>query len=112
MELESLPSVEDAELTPPVDAVKLTGKRVTGVPVISVKQTFPEWPDSMRQEHFSVQLEIVIGTDGHVVSATAVSGPPKAYKAAEATARKWIFKPFLVLGQPTEVSAKIILNNN
>jgi hypothetical protein len=110
--LESVPSVDDAELTPPADAVKLSGKRVTGVPVVTVQQTFPEWPDSMRHDHFSVQVEIVVGTDGHVVSAQAISGPPNAYKAAESTARKWVFRPFLILGQPTEVSTKIILNND
>lgn len=112
MKLESLPSVADGEFTPPADAVKQNGKRVTGVPMVAVKQTFPEWPDSMRQDHFSVQVEIVIGVDGHVVSAQAVSGPPKAYKAAESTARKWEFRPFLILGQPTEVTSRIILNNN
>lgn len=110
--LESVPSVVDAELTPRTDAVKLSGQRVTGVPMVAVQQSPPEWPDSMRQDHFSVQVEIVVGTNGHVVRAQAVTGPPKAYKAAESTARKWVFKPFLILGQPAEVSTKIILNNN
>lgn len=112
MKLESLPSVDDAELTPPSDAVKLNGTRVIGVPTVPVQTAFPEWPDSMRHDHFSVQVEVVIGTDGHVVSAQAISGPQKAYKAAESTARKWVYKPFLILGQPTEVSARIILSNN
>jgi outer membrane biosynthesis protein TonB len=59
-----------------------------------------------------VEVQIVIGTDGHVVSAQAVTGPSKAYKAAEDTVRKWIFQPYLVLGEPVEVESKVQLQNN
>ena len=44
VKLESLPSLTDAELTPPPDAVKQNGKRVTVVPVVALKSTFPSGP--------------------------------------------------------------------
>jgi outer membrane biosynthesis protein TonB len=56
---------------------------------------------------FEVMVQIVIGKDGKVIEAKAITGPKEAYKAAEAAARKWIFPPYLVAGEPTEVSTKI-----
>jgi outer membrane biosynthesis protein TonB len=53
----------------------------------------------------------VIGKDGRVISAHAVSGPPDAYKAAEAAARKWRYQPYLVVGEPTEVETKVQFQN-
>lgn len=110
--LELVPKVTDADFVPPVDAKKLGEQTVSGVRPTVLKPSFPVWPDSLRQQQFSVTVEVVIGKDGHVVSAHAVSGPPNAYKAAEETARKWIYRPYLVLGEPAEVATKIILSNN
>ncbi len=110
--LEALTQSDDKDFLPPTDAVSLSGRRVTGVVVKPIKQPFPEWPPSLRQEHFKVELQIVIGKDGHVFDAHAVAGPSNAFKAAEATARKWVFQPYLVLDEPVEVESKIELQNN
>jgi hypothetical protein len=110
--LEVAPDVTDADFVPPQDAKKLGGQTVAGVRPTVLKPSFPVWPDSLRQQHFSITVEILIGKDGHVVSAHAISGLQSAYKAAEETARKWTYKPYLVLGEPTEVTTKIILTNN
>jgi hypothetical protein len=59
-----------------------------------------------------VQAEIVVGEDGHVVSARATSGPPERYKACENAARKWVFKPYVVLDKPVEVEQKVQCSNN
>jgi TonB family protein len=56
---------------------------------------------------FEVVVQIVIGKDGKVVDAKALSGPKAAYKAAESAARKWTYLPYLVAGQPAEVETKI-----
>ncbi len=110
--LEEVPSATDADFTPPAEATKLSGQVLTGVATIPLQQSFPEWPDSLRQQHFSVTVEIVIGKDGHVQSAHAISGPQNAFKPAESTVRKWMFQPYMVLDEPAEVSTKVILNNN
>jgi hypothetical protein len=109
--LEPITQLDEKDFTPPDNAVSLIGKRVTGVPRQPVKMSFPEWPESLRQQHFIIGLQIVIGKDGHVVSAQAVSGPPDAYKSAEAAVRKWVFEPYLVLGEPSEVETKVQLSN-
>lgn len=110
--IETISSVDERDFVPPQDAIPLQGKRLSGVRAQPLHTAFPEWPNSLRQQHFSVTVEIVIGKDGKVVSAQATAGPPEAYKAAESTARKWLFQPYLVLGEPTEVETKIVLSNN
>lgn len=109
--IEAISHVDEKELAPPADAVNLTGQRVTGVNPNPVQTVFPEWPSSIRHQHFSIALQIVIGKDGRVVSAQALSGPPEAFKAAEAAVRKWRYQPYLVLGEPAEVETKVQLNN-
>jgi len=104
--------LDETVFTPPADAVNLLGKKVTGVPQQPIQTSFPEWPESLRQQHFRVTLQIVIGKDGHVISAQATDGPPDAYKAAEKTVRKWVFQPYLVLGDPAEVETKVVMSNN
>lgn len=110
--IEAIETIDDKDFVPPDNAIDLSGKRVTGVVVKPIKQPFPEWPSALRREHFKVEVQIVIGKDGHVVSAHAVAGPSDAYKAAEDTVRKWAFLPYLVLGEPVEVESKVQLQNN
>ncbi len=112
MLIEPFSNTDEAFLQPPPDAVNLSGKRVTGVTVQPIKQVFPNWPAALRQQHFKVLVQIVIGKDGHVLSASAVDGPENARKTAEDTVRSWIFRPYLVLGQPVEAESKVILQCN
>lgn len=109
--IEAVPRLDEKELVPPGEAVSLTGQRVIGVNPKPVQTIFPEWPSSVRQQHFSIAVQIVIGKDGRVVSAHALSGPPDAFKAAEAAVRKWRYQPYLVLGEPAEVETKVQLTN-
>jgi len=110
--IEAIEPIDDKDFVPPDNAIDLSGRRVTGVVVKAIKQPFPEWPSALRREHFKVEVQIVIGKDGHVVSAHAVAGPSDACKAAEDTVRKWVFLPYLVLGEPVEVESKVQLQNN
>jgi hypothetical protein len=66
----------------------------------------------LRQQHFTVKVDIIVGKDGHVISAHAISGPPEGYKACENAVRKWIFKPYLVLDKPVAVEQKVECSNN
>lgn len=102
--IETISNVEDAMFMPPTDADGPIGGRISGVGVQPVDMsTSPRWPASLREQHISVKLQVVIGKDGHVVSAHGASGPPEGYKPCEEAARKWVFKPFLVLDKPVEV---------
>lgn len=105
--LEAIPQVEEAAFVPPADAVAQTGKRVSGVRPVLLRTSTPIWPDSLRGRSFSLQVAIVIGKDGHVISAHALSGPPEAQKSCEEAVLKWVFSPYRVLGEPVEVETKI-----
>lgn len=111
--IELLPHVDDASFIPPSDAVGPLGDRVSGVQLVPINMSsMAQWPASLRQQHFTVKAEIVVGKDGHVISAHATSGPPEGYKACENAVRKWIFKPYLVLNKPVEVEQKVECQNN
>jgi hypothetical protein len=102
--IEFLSRVDDATFLPPHDAVGPFGGRVSGVQLVPISMSsIPQWPASLRQQHFTVKVDIVVGKDGHVVSVHAISGPPEGYKACEDAVRTWMFEPFLVLGEPVEV---------
>jgi len=110
--LERLSPVDDAMFVPPAGAVKLGDDILTGVQMKPTHTEFPEWPSSAAGKHFEIVIQLVIGFTGQVESATAISGPQEFYKAAEKTAKKWTFKPYLVQGKPAKVSTRIQLNQN
>lgn len=47
-----------------------------------------------------VGLELIIGTDGRVISAKATDGPKEFYADAIARSQTWQYKPFLRWGRP------------
>lgn len=110
--IELIPHVGDADFVPPTTAIGPLGNRISGVHPVLVKMIPPQWPASLRSQHFTVTTEIVVGKDGHVVSAHGISGPAEGYKACEDSVRKWVFKPYLILGEPVEVEAKILCSLN
>ncbi len=110
--IELISHVDDANFIPPPAAVGPLGDRVSGVNPVPTKMSSPQWPASLRSQHFTVTAEIVIGKDGHVVSAHGVSGPAEGYKACENAVRKWIFTPYLVVGKLVEVETKVLCSNN
>jgi len=69
----------------------------------------PQYPPLARQARVSgtVQLEGVIGTDGHMRELRIVSGHPLLVRAALDAVSRWIYKPTLLNGDPVEVIAPI-----
>lgn len=51
----------------------------------------------------AIVLRILIGKDGKVEEATAMSGPEIFRQPAVDAVRKWQYKPYLLNGEPTEV---------
>ncbi len=64
----------------------------------------PIYPSIAKQINASgeVQVEVIIGENGRVISAKAISGHPVLRSAAEDAARKWVFKPTLLDGKPVK----------
>lgn len=110
--IELISHVEGSEFMPPTDAVGPLGDRVSGVHLMPAKTSVRQWPASLRTQHFTVTVEIVIGKNGHVVSAHGVSGLSEGYKACEDAVRKWVFRPYLVLDKHVEVEEKVLCTNN
>lgn len=110
--IELISHIDHADFVPPPTAIGPLGNRVSGVHPVLIKPITPQWPASLRSQHFTVTTEVVIGKDGHVVSAHGISGPMEGYKACEDSVRKWVFKPYLILGEPVEVETKILCSLN
>lgn len=105
--LERLDTVDEGEFAPTADAVNLSGSRVSGISITPLKTVPIDASAVSGLSKYEVVVQIVIGKDGRVIEATAVTGPKEAYKAAESAARKWTYLPYLVAGQPAEVETKI-----
>jgi protein TonB len=69
----------------------------------------PPYPPLARQARVSgtVELQGVIGIDGHLKELRVVSGHPLLARAALETVSRWIYKPTLLNGKAVEVIAPI-----
>ena len=75
----------------------------------------PEYPKQARDNHISgvVVLHAIIGKDGHVRDLSPIRSPDKLLtNAAIEAVRQWIYKPYLLAGEPTEVETTITVNFN
>jgi protein TonB len=72
----------------------------------------PAYPDAAKRMRLTgtVEIEVVIDTNGKVISAKAVKGPSLLMGAAEQAARLARFTPTLLSGQPVRVSGIITYN--
>jgi TonB family protein len=61
----------------------------------------PEYPDAARRAHIqgTVTVDTVVGSDGKVLNANAISGSPQLVDAATAAVRQWHYKPHVVNGK-------------
>jgi hypothetical protein len=109
--VELMPRVGDGFFVPPPEAVGPVGGRISGVQLTTIRMAYPQWPSSMRGQHISVTVEVVVGKDGRVLSARGISGLVDGYKACEDAMKQWVFAPYLVLGNPVEVEAKMECRN-
>ncbi len=107
---------EDAPPPPPKPTPKPVPKMISGG-VLNGRATSlptPPYPPAARavRASGSVSVQVVIDENGHVISATAVSGHPLLRAAAVAAARGARFSPTMLSGQPVKVSGVITYNFN
>jgi protein TonB len=69
----------------------------------------PDYPLVAKQAHVQgvVVVSAIVGVDGKVKSASAVSGPPLLQKAAVDAVRQWIYKPTTLNGAPVESETRV-----
>jgi protein TonB len=104
--------VEPPRVKPQVDTtrpVRLTSTVLQGK---AIERRTPNYPPLARQIHLSgsVSVEVMLGLDGHVETARAISGHPLLVTAAVDAARGWRFEPTLLNGTPVRVSGVIVFN--
>lgn len=94
----------------PVPKNIVVSKGVLNGSALSLPQ--PPYPPIARaaRQSGSVAVQVVIDTEGNVISASAVSGPPLLRQAAQDAARRARFKPTLLSGQPVKASGVITYN--
>jgi TonB family protein len=77
-----------------------------------LSKTQPVYPTEAKAAKVqgSVVLHAIIGTDGQVQNLTVISGPELLCASALQAVSKWIYKPYLLNGEPTEVDTTITVN--
>jgi hypothetical protein len=73
----------------------------------AITKVNPDYPPTVREMNITeiVEVEIIISETGLVVEATAISGRLALRSAAEAAARKWVFAPTILNGEPVRVKS-------
>lgn len=82
---------------------------VNGKAIKLVKPDYPRAAAAIRASGI-VPVQVTIGEDGNVISASAVGGHPLLKAAAEAAARESKFTPTYIAGQAVKVSGVINYN--
>jgi TonB family protein len=112
--LEPIASVDEAVFTPPPDAVapqKLQIVQVSAAVALGflIQKVAPEYPVTARNSHISgtVALAARIGKDGHIENLHVVSGPAILQQAALDAVKQWVYRPYLLNGEPVAVQTTI-----
>src|ERR1035438_6630868 len=106
--MDSVPAADMEPIT--ANATKISAGVIAGK---ALSQPTPVYPVAAKQNHVTgtVVLHAIIGVDGHILSLHIISTPdPDLAIAAVAAVRKWTYKPYLLLGVPTEVETTINVN--
>jgi periplasmic protein TonB len=90
-------------------SVRVSSSVLQGKAITRHKPDYPALARTIRLSG-SVSVEVVIGLDGHVEAARAVSGHPLLVKAAVDAAYGWRFEPTLLNGTPVRVTGVIVFN--
>jgi TonB family protein len=77
-----------------------------------VSQVKPVYPPEARAARVQgeVMLQIVIGTDGKVIEVAVVRGHALLNESAVDAVSQWLYRPFLLNGQPVEVITTVTVN--
>lgn len=80
-----------------------------GISGKAIKKVQPEYPPVARAAgaQGEVTVEVVVGEDGNIESAKAISGHPLLQQSAVDAARQWTFSPTLLEGKPVKVRGRI-----
>jgi TonB family protein len=105
------PGVEPSEApaSPRPRFIRISGGVMAGN---IVQKTDPVYPDDAKAAHISgtVVMSAHIGRDGRVKDLAVVSGPQVLQAAAVDAVKQWIYRPYLLNGEPVDVSTVVTVN--
>jgi len=106
---ESFPDVPpDAQ---PIDLTSISFKSDKGAVSTTrlMKRIAPNYPAEARGRRIQgeVTLKVTIGKDGHVENPKATGGPIALQEPSIDAVRQWVYRPFLVMGEPREVEVEV-----
>lgn len=106
--LEGLANAKDGLFTPPSDAVLLPPGPPSVGSMKILKSAPTMYPALAKAEHWdgAVHIEAAVDRNGHVLSAKVIDGPRMLQQVALDSVNQWIFRPFLVGGEPVEINAE------
>jgi TonB family protein len=76
---------------------------------VLLKKVQPEYPLAMKDARVqgTVVLKGVVGKDGRLRDLRFVSGPPLLQQAAMDAVKQWLYRPYLLNGEPVEVQTTV-----
>jgi TonB family protein len=103
------PSYEfDDRVSPPDATPKVHKISVSGGVMVAMllKKVDPVYPGDLRLEG-TVVLQALINKEGHIENLHVISGHPMLRQAALDAVKQWVYKPYLLNGEPIEVETTI-----
>lgn len=78
-------------------------------PGMIVRQVQPVYPRNaiLTRTEGTVMVAALISTDGRIVNAHVLSGPPLLMQAALDAVKQWRYKPYMLNGAPVEVETQV-----
>lgn len=93
----------------PTGPVRISGGVAAGQIVSKVDPTYPAEAKEQGIQG-AVVLHAIIGADGTVKELAVISGPEQLQHSAIEAVKQWVYKPYLLNGEPVEVDTTITVN--
>lgn len=102
-----------AQSDPPLQPRVIGARQATR---LLVNQAKPDYPAVAHDNYIQgqVQMELMVGADGHVRKAHVLRGHPLLAASALKTVRKWVYRPFVTASGPAPFSTlvKVVFDLN
>jgi TonB family protein len=111
--IEGLNTIDEAIFLPPADAARAKPMRITISGAVAngslIRRAIPDYPFVAKERRIqgTVVLQATIGKDGRIENLRVISGPEQLQQAALDAVKQWIYRPYLLDGEPVEVETRI-----
>jgi protein TonB len=92
----------------PIGPVRISSGVMASLLIKRVEPVYPANVDASG----TVVLRVLVGKDGQVTEVTVITGPTILRAATMDAVRQWVYKPYLLNGEPTAVHTIVVLNGN